>query len=234
MQGPDRRRISAVTGTGWARAHINAISSRAMATTTWLACLPRASGRRKRLHSRTCAFQLVSWIGLGSCARRSCRCRLTLAGSREAQAPSTRARRAGVVPVFGRPPWWRRAPREDADGVRPRAQQPRQWDRVPTVGVPAVTGLWGPAGGRDDPADLALVRQIARAPVSPGSCVIDEDQVGGLCLPRAHALSHVAWPRAHGPQGDDRRVVCVGDLGHGDGVLVDIQPTIAWARVRQG
>jgi hypothetical protein len=69
-----------VTGTWWAMAYIQSTSSRAIATTTWLACFPRAVRRRKRLHSRTCAFQLISWIGLGSVSRRSWRWRLTLAG----------------------------------------------------------------------------------------------------------------------------------------------------------
>src|ERR671922_1522225 len=69
-----------VTGTCLAIAHIKPTSSRAIATTTWLAFFPRAIRRRKRLHSRTCAFQLISWMALGCCSSRSCICRLTLAG----------------------------------------------------------------------------------------------------------------------------------------------------------
>ena len=46
-----------VIGTSFAIAHMNAISSRAMAVTATFGCLPRAVSRRKRLHSRTCAFQ---------------------------------------------------------------------------------------------------------------------------------------------------------------------------------
>ena len=64
----------------------------------------------------------------------------------------------------------------------PRAHQPRQLDGVTTVGVHAVAGLLGHEGGRDDPADLALVRQIAREPVSTGARFIDEDQVLGFGL----------------------------------------------------
>jgi hypothetical protein len=85
-----------------------------------IAFFPRALRCRSRLHQRTCAFPLVAWIGVGSFSRRRSRCRLTLVGSREAQAPSTSARQAGVFPVFVRPPWRQRSPREDADGVRPR------------------------------------------------------------------------------------------------------------------
>jgi hypothetical protein len=43
-----------------------------------------------------------------------------VAGSREAQAPATRARRAWLLPVVVMPPWRRRSPVEYADGVKPR------------------------------------------------------------------------------------------------------------------
>jgi hypothetical protein len=49
-----------VRGTSLAIAHMNAISSRAMAVTATFGCLPRAVRRRKRLHSRTWAFQPMS------------------------------------------------------------------------------------------------------------------------------------------------------------------------------
>ncbi len=60
----------AAMGTSLAMAHMKAASSRAMAVTTTLGCLPRAIMRRKRLQSRSCAFQAMSWMGLG---RRSSR-----------------------------------------------------------------------------------------------------------------------------------------------------------------
>jgi hypothetical protein len=89
----------------WAMAHIHARSSRAMATTTWLACFPLALNCLSRLHRRIGAFHLLSWIGLGTFARRHGRGRRMLAGEREAQAPSPKARRAWRVPVLGMPPW---------------------------------------------------------------------------------------------------------------------------------
>ena len=46
--------------TSFAIAHMNAISSRAMAVTATFGCLPRATRRRKRLHKRTCAFQPIA------------------------------------------------------------------------------------------------------------------------------------------------------------------------------
>jgi hypothetical protein len=116
---PLRRLLSGVTGTCLAMAQLKPASSRAMATTTWVACVPRAIKRRTRLHRRTCAFQLMSWMGFGRCASRSGKERLTLAGYREAQAPSPRARRAWVLPALGIVPCRRRSPLAYSEGIRP-------------------------------------------------------------------------------------------------------------------
>jgi hypothetical protein len=51
---------SVVIGTSFAIAHMNAMSSRAMAVTATFGCLPRAVSRRKRLHNPTCAFHPMS------------------------------------------------------------------------------------------------------------------------------------------------------------------------------
>ena len=82
LPGQDRLGVEEVTGTCWAMAHINALRSRAMATPTRWGCLPRAIRCRERVHRRTCAFQLISWRGLGRWSRRHWRCRRTFAGSR--------------------------------------------------------------------------------------------------------------------------------------------------------
>ena len=63
-------------------AQAKAAISRAMATTTWLACLPRAVNCRDRRHRRTCASQPMAWTSAGSLSSRSYRCRLTFAGYR--------------------------------------------------------------------------------------------------------------------------------------------------------
>jgi hypothetical protein len=109
-----------VTGTCWAIAHIKPTSSRARATTTWLACFPRAIRRRTRWHSRTGAFQLLSRMAVGWGASRCGICRLTLAGLREDQAPSTKARRAWVFPAVVMVPCRRRSPLEDSEGISPK------------------------------------------------------------------------------------------------------------------
>jgi hypothetical protein len=84
--GHDRLHSDEGTGTCWAMAHITATSARAIAPTPCGGVFPRALSCRYRVHRRTCAFPCVSWIGLGSASRRSCRCRRTWAGSRDAQA----------------------------------------------------------------------------------------------------------------------------------------------------
>jgi hypothetical protein len=119
-------------------------------------------------------------------------------------------------------------------GESPRAPQPRPWHGVTTVGVHPVAGLVGHEGGRDAPTALAVLRQRARAPGPTGARGSDADQGRGLGVPRAHAWSKVAWPRATGASVEDRSVVRVGDRGHGAGVLVDIQPPRACASVRHG
>ena len=108
------------SGTRRANAQAKAAISRAIATTTWLTCLPRAVSCRYRRHRRTCAFQLIAWTSAGTFSNRSCRCRLTFAGYRYAHAPSTSARRAWLLPAFVIPPWRRRSPDESSEGVRPR------------------------------------------------------------------------------------------------------------------
>jgi len=107
------------TGTCWAMAHIQPTRSRAIAPTTWWACFPRARRRRTRVHHRPCACQRLSWSGFGRFSRRRGRGRLTVAGSREAQAPAISARRAWVGPVLVMPPCRRGSPLADADGVSP-------------------------------------------------------------------------------------------------------------------
>ena len=120
VQGRSVCGTDGVTGTCLAIAHRKPTSSRARATTTWLACFPRAIRRRKRVHSRTGAFQLISWMAVGDGSSRSGLCRLTWAGSREDQAPSPKARRAWVFPAVVRIPCRRRAPLEDAEGISPK------------------------------------------------------------------------------------------------------------------
>lgn len=63
-------KLQPASGTWLAIAHMKAASSRAIAVTTTLGCLPRVSSFWKRLHSRTCARQAIARTGSGrSCWR---------------------------------------------------------------------------------------------------------------------------------------------------------------------
>ena len=57
---------------------------------------------------------------LGGVASRRGQCRLTCAGEREAQAPSTRTRRAWVLPALVIVPCRRCSPEEYSEGTRPK------------------------------------------------------------------------------------------------------------------
>jgi hypothetical protein len=101
-------------------AHMQALHSRAMATPPCVACVPLAMSALERLQRRTWACQRMAWLTWGILSRRRCRWRLTLAGSRSAQAPSTKARRAWLCPVLGMLPCCRRPPLAYAEGGSPR------------------------------------------------------------------------------------------------------------------
>jgi hypothetical protein len=108
-----------------------------MAPTPCVALFPWARRGRARVQRRPGAGPLLAWSAAGRFARRSGRCRLTVAGDREAQAPATRARRAGVCPVRGSRPCCRRGHRRHrhralapAPGLAGRA------DRREAPGVP--------------------------------------------------------------------------------------------------
>jgi hypothetical protein len=115
-----------------------------------------------------------------------------------------------------------------------RAPQAREWDRITPVGVHAVAGLCGPERRRDDPADLAFLRQITIEPGPTGSGFIDEDPVWGFGVQRAHALINVAWPSANGAEVDHLSIALLGDISYGDGVVVDLETTRECARLWHG
>ena len=115
-------------------------------------------------------------------------------------------------------------------GEVPRAHQPSELDGIPTVGFHAVAGLFGNHGGRDHPAAMSLLRQITREPVPTGSRFIDTDQVFGLGWHVSKELINIGLPGADGAEVDHLSVVRFGDIGHCDGVCVDIQTDIECAR----
>ena len=98
----------------------------------------------------------------------------------------------------------------------------------------AVARLYGPARGRDDPAPRSWCRQSTRAPGPPGSRGIDDDQGRGVGVPRAPAWISVGVPGAARAQIDDVSLGRLGAIGPRPGLVVDIQTTVACARVTHG
>jgi hypothetical protein len=119
-------------------------------------------------------------------------------------------------------------------GEIPRAHHPGQWHGITAIGVDAVTRLVGHAGGRDDPAVITFVGQVAVEPVAAGSGFRDQDEGWGLGWPCADEVSAVAVAGADGTKRAAVGVVSVGDRGHRDRIVVDIQTDRECASVCQG
>jgi hypothetical protein len=81
---------------------------------------------------------------------------------------------------------------------------------------------------------MAWFRQIARAPVPTGARCIDEDPGVGVGVQRAHEVIDLGLPGAEGAEVDHLSVVSVGDIRHGDELLMPIPSARQCARVTQG
>jgi hypothetical protein len=163
--------------------------------------------------SRTWAFQLMSWRIVGGCARRRGRCRRPVAGSRDAQAPATRARRAWVWPVCGSAPWRRFSPVADAAGIRPkpcmsglgvatRVRSPRAATRVTAPGHGTPRRAWRastPGCKRQDctGAWRAGARRWRRSGWSFTARTSAGPTIGGAGVGQTTSASHRRWA---GPQ----------------------------------
>jgi hypothetical protein len=125
--------------------------------------------------------------------------------------------------------------RRDRDrGQITRAHQAGQWDGVTPVSLDAIAGLVGHPGWGDDPAVMALLRQLTLEPVATRPRCIDQDQGLGLGWPLAHAWINSGLPGADGAEGDDLSVVVFGDVGDGTRVLMDIHADVPRARLAHG
>jgi hypothetical protein len=81
---------------------------------------------------------------------------------------------------------------------------------------------------------MAFVGQVTIKPGATGPGFIDKDQMCGLGWPLAHALITIGLPGANGAEVDHLSVVLCGDIGHGDGVVVDLETDRPCARVTHG
>jgi hypothetical protein len=115
-----------------------------------------------------------------------------------------------------------------------RSRQAGEWPGGPAVRFDAVTGLFGKQRRRDDPAVVAFVAQIAIEPVATRTGCIDQNERCGLRVPLADELITVTLARTDGPQVDALGAMILGDIRHGNRVLVDIHSQEECARVRHG
>ena len=107
-------------------------------------------------------------------------------------------------------------------------------DRVTKVSLDAIARLVGNQGRGDDPAVMALFRQIPIEPLPTGARFIDKDQVFGFGLQLADELINVGLPGADGAEVEDVGVMVLGNIGDGDRLLMDIQSDIQRARLWHG
>jgi hypothetical protein len=84
------------------------------------------------------------------------------------------------------------------------------------------------------PAVVAFLAQIAVEPVATRAGFIDEDQVCGLRWPLADEVINVTLAGADAAEVVDLSIVLFGDIGHRDGLFVDIQTDVECARVTHG
>jgi hypothetical protein len=107
--------------------------------------------------------------------------------------------------------------------------------RVPTVGFHAVARFFGHEGGGDDnPADRAFLRQIAIEPVPTGARLIDKDPMLGLGWQLADEVVNVTLAWANSTEGADLGAVLLSDIGHRNGLFMDISSDVKRARLGHG
>ena len=76
---------------------------------------------------------------------------------------------------------------------------------------------------------MAFVGKVTLQPVATRPRFIDQDQMLGLGWPLSNEVITIGLPGAKGAEVDHLSVVLFGDRGHGDGVLVDLQPNLECA-----
>ena len=121
--------------------------------------------------------------------------------------------------------------RGDVDGRQvTRAPQVGPCDGVSPGGVDPVAWLFGEHRGRDDPADLALWREIAVEPLATRAGVIHQDEGRAVGLPPTAEVIAVTWSRPDVPEGDDLGLMVLGHRRDRDRVVMDIPADVERAR----
>jgi hypothetical protein len=119
-------------------------------------------------------------------------------------------------------------------GEIPRAHQARELDCIPTLRCHPVARLVGHEGGRDDIAEMVLLRQLAIEPIPTGPSFIDQEQMRGLGLHLADEVVNVTLACADGPEVGALSAVLLRDVCDGNRVFVDIHSEIQCARLAHG
>jgi hypothetical protein len=119
-------------------------------------------------------------------------------------------------------------------GASTGAHQAGQLHRVTAVGLDAVTGLLRNQRRRHNPAVVPFFDEIAGEPVATGTGVLDQDQMLGLGWSLADEVINVTLA---GADGTEIRALGSGlwsDVGHRDGLLMDISAHGERARLGHG
>jgi hypothetical protein len=119
-------------------------------------------------------------------------------------------------------------------GESPRAGQPGQWPRIPTVGWHAIAGFWGHQCRGHDPAVGPLRHEIPRAPGATGASVVDEEEMFGVRLHLTHEVIDIPLACPNRSELGDRSPIILRHVGDSTRVVVDIHAQEECARLRHG
>jgi hypothetical protein len=106
--------------------------------------------------------------------------------------------------------------------------------RIATVVLDAVAGLFGDERGCDHDAAQLLGGEVAVQPVAAGTGFVDEDGLVGFGLHLADELVDVALAGADGAEIGGLVVAVFADVGHGNRIFVDVQTDKESGRVFHG
>jgi hypothetical protein len=116
----------------------------------------------------------------------------------------------------------------------PGAQPSCPLEGITPSRVDPVAGLLGDHGGGDAPAAVALVGQIARAPIAAGPRVVAHATRLACRRPRPEERVESRRSRPDRATGDDCRAIGLGHRGDGAGLWMPIQADVARVSVRPG
>lgn len=115
-----------------------------------------------------------------------------------------------------------------------RAGQAGQLPGVTAVRFDPIPSLCGKQRWCHDPAVVVFFLQITIEPIATRPRFVDEDKVLGVRWHLADELIDVTLSCPHGAQGGDLGAMILGDIRHGNRILVDIHSDTECARLGHG